>query len=96
MTASSIPPGSRQPWTRNPLVWIVLIVAVPVLVALVLAPLIRPRLTAAVLDDCRRHYAAARTAADSAAADAYHPLRARSSTEHPYSCGELHRRGTLR
>ncbi|HEU4698540.1 MAG TPA: hypothetical protein VFS40_05135, partial [Gemmatimonadales bacterium] len=77
------------------LVWIVLIVAVPILIALVLAPIIRPRLTRAVRDECRQQYAQARTAADSAAADAFQPIRTRSSTEHPYTCGELRRRGAL-
>ncbi|HEU4698979.1 MAG TPA: hypothetical protein VFS40_07360, partial [Gemmatimonadales bacterium] len=66
----SVPPAAPPPerpraWYRNPLVWIVLIVAVPILIALVLAPIIRPRLTRAVRDECRQQYAQARTAADS-------------------------------
>jgi hypothetical protein len=86
----------RPAWYRNPLVWIVLVLVVPLAIAVALAPWLRPRLTAAVLDDCRRHYAEARSAADTAAADAYAPLRARSRNEPSVVCGDLRRRGRLR
>lgn len=91
-------PRRRLPgWATNPVVWIFLVVAVPLAVAVVISPFLRRRLTTVVIEDCRTRYARAATAEDSAAADRHEPLRSRGrKPEHPLTCGELRRQGRLR
>lgn len=87
----------KRPWYRNPAIWILLVTAIPMAIAFVLAPRYRSRAESVLREECRRLYAEARTVADSTAADAEQPIKAKGRAgKSVVTCGELRRRGSLR
>lgn len=90
-------PRVHRPWYANPFLWILVIIAVPFLVAVALAPRSRHRLEALLGEECGRRYAQALTAGDSAAVDTLQPLKpGRKYVAHRLNCGDVRRAGLIR